>query len=89
MAKPLEVVHPHAAGIDIGSKSFYVDAGEDKIRVFPTFTADCTAVRDYLLSMGITTVAMELNVRIPFFATSAFDRLKISNNATTTGTKNT
>ena len=59
MAKPLEIVHPNAAGIDIGSKSFYVDAGEDQIRVFPTFTADCNAVRDYLLSLGITTAAME------------------------------
>lgn len=59
MAKPLEIVYPHACGIDIGSRNFYVDAGEDKIRVFPTFTADCNAVRDYLISLGITTVAME------------------------------
>src|ERR1700676_3305825 len=59
MAKPLEVVNPNACGIDIGSKSFYVDAGEDKIRVFPTFTSDCTVVRDYLLSLNVTTVAME------------------------------
>jgi len=59
MAKPLEIVYPHACGIDIGSRNFYVDAGEDKIRVFPTFTADCNAVRDYLVSLGITTVAME------------------------------
>jgi len=59
MSRPLKVVNPNACGIDIGSKSFYVDAGEDKIRVFPTFTSDCTAVRDYLLSLGVTTVAME------------------------------
>lgn len=59
MAKPLEIVYPNACGIDIGSRSFYVDAGEDKIRVFSTFTSDCTAVRDYLISLGITTVAME------------------------------
>lgn len=59
MANPLEIVHPCAGGIDIGSKSFYVDAGEDRIKVFSTFTVDCTAVRDYLLSMNITTVAME------------------------------
>ncbi|PWK78074.1 transposase IS116/IS110/IS902 family protein [Mucilaginibacter oryzae] len=59
MSKTLEIVHPFAAGIDIGSRSFYVDAGEDRIRVFPTFTADCQAVRDYLLSQRITTVAME------------------------------
>lgn len=59
MARPLEIVHVHACGIDIGSRNFYVDAGEDKIRVFPTFTADCNAIRDYLISLGITTVAME------------------------------
>lgn len=59
MKKSLEVVHPHAAGIDIGSRSFYVDAGEENIRVFPTFTEDCYALRAYLQSCGVTTVAME------------------------------
>lgn len=59
MKKKLEVVHPQAAGIDIGSKNFYVDAGEENIRVFPTFTEDCNTLRDYLLSLGIKTVAME------------------------------
>jgi transposase len=59
MAKALEIIHPHACGIDVGSKNFYVDAGEDKIKVFPTFTEDCNAIRDYLISVGITTVAME------------------------------
>lgn len=59
MARTLEVVHSHAAGIDIGSKNFYVDAGADSIKVFSTFTADCIAIRDYLKSLGVTTVAME------------------------------
>lgn len=59
MTRTLEVVHPNACGIDIGSRNFYVDAGEAAIRVFPTFTADCNEVRDYLQSLGITTVAME------------------------------
>ena len=59
MKKKLEVVHPHAAGIDIGSKCFYVDAGQESIRVFPTFTDDCNALRDYLLLQRVTTVAME------------------------------
>lgn len=59
MKKPLEIIHPHAAGIDIGSTNFYVDAGEEHIRIFPTFTSDCLALKDYLLSLGITTVAME------------------------------
>lgn len=59
MEKQFNIVHPHAAGIDIGSKSFYVDAGEEQIRVFSTFTTDCKEVREYLQSLGITTVAME------------------------------
>jgi transposase len=59
MKKSLEVVHPHAAGIDIGSRSFYLDAGEENIRVFPTFTEDCHALRAYLQSCGVTTVAMK------------------------------
>lgn len=59
MANTLEIMHPNACGIDIGSKNFFVDAGEDTIKVFSTFTADCHAIRDYLTSLGITTVAME------------------------------
>jgi transposase len=58
MGKNLEIIHPHAAGIDIGSKSFYVDAGEE-VKVFPTYTEGCHALRDYLKQRGIVTVAME------------------------------
>lgn len=59
MKNDLAIVHPHAAGIDIGSRSFYVATGEENIKVFPTFTEDCNALRDYLVSQKITTVAME------------------------------
>ena len=59
MSKTLEIVHPRAAGIDIGSKNFYVDAGEPEIKIFTTFTEDCHAIRDYLNRLEITTVAME------------------------------
>lgn len=59
MSKGLEVVHPHAAGIDIGSRSFYVDAGEEEVKIFPTYTEGCHALRDYLKTKNITTVAME------------------------------
>src|SRR6185295_7497691 len=59
MAKSFEVVHPYAAGIDIGSRSFFVDAGEDEVKVFPTYTEGCHALRDYLKGRGIKTVAME------------------------------
>jgi transposase len=58
MGKSLEIIHPHAAGIDIGSKSFYVDAGEE-VKVFPTYTEGCHVLRDYLKEKAITTVAME------------------------------
>jgi transposase len=59
MGKSLEVIHPHAAGIDIGSRSFYVDAGEDEVKIFPTYTEGCHALRDYLKVRSIDTVAME------------------------------
>jgi transposase len=59
MSKSLEVIHPHAAGIDIGSRSFYVDAGEEEVKIFPTYTEGCHALRDYLKVRSIDTVAME------------------------------
>ncbi len=59
MSKSLEIIHPYAAGIDIGSRSFYVDAGEDDVKIFLTYTEGCYALRDYLIAQKITTVAME------------------------------
>lgn len=59
MGKGLEIIHPHAAGIDIGSRSFYVSAGEDEIKVFATYTEGCHMLRDYLKEKNVTTVAME------------------------------
>lgn len=59
MKQALTIVHPHAAGIDIGSRSFFVDAGADQIQVFPTYTEGCYGVRDYLVKQQISTVAME------------------------------
>lgn len=59
MSKPLQVVHPNAAGIDVGSRNFFVDAGEEEVKVFPTYTEGCHALRDYLKAKNITTVAME------------------------------
>lgn len=59
MKKSLEVIHHHAAGIDIGSRSFYVDAGDEEVKIFPTYTEGCRQLRDYLKEKRITTVAME------------------------------
>ena len=59
MNRKFEVIHPDAAGIDIGSQSFFVDVGDDEIKVFPTYSEGCYALKDHLLSHKITSVAME------------------------------
>jgi len=62
-APHLPVLHPHAAGIDIGAREIYVAVppGSDPqpVRHFPTFTEDLLALRDWLKECGVTTVAME------------------------------
>ena len=55
----MKKVHPNAAGIDIGAKKIYVAVGSEAVAVFATFTEDFYQARDYLLSKGIGTVAME------------------------------
>jgi transposase len=57
------VLEPNAAGIDIGAREMYVavppDRDEHPVRIFDTFTADLNELADWLISCGITTVAME------------------------------
>ena len=61
----LEVVHPRAAGIDIGAEEHYVavppqlDAEGKPVRSFRAFTADLNRLADWLQRCGITTVAMQ------------------------------
>ena len=59
----LPTLHPHAAGIDIGARELYVAVppGSDPrpVRCFATFTEDLHALRDWLQSCGVTTVALE------------------------------
>jgi hypothetical protein len=59
----LEVVHPHAAGIDVGNSSHYVavrpDRDEEPVRKFDCFTADLHRMADWLKSCGVKTVAMQ------------------------------
>lgn len=58
---PLEVIHPHAAGIDVGSREHYVAVGQQKeqVRRFGVFTADHLELISWLKENQITTVAME------------------------------
>jgi transposase len=59
----LDVVHPHAAGIDVGNSSHYVavrpDRDPDSVRRFECFTADLHRLADWLQHCGVTTVAMQ------------------------------
>jgi transposase len=62
-AKPLEVLKPKAAGIDIGASSHWVsvppECDEQPVREFGCYTPDLQAVVAWLQQCGIETVAME------------------------------
>ena len=61
--KHLEQVNLFAAGIDIGSQSHYVSVPEEldteSVREFSCFTGDLNRMADWLVKIGIQTVAME------------------------------
>jgi len=57
------ILEGNAAGIDIGAREIYVavppDRDEHPVRVFSTFTEDLEEMAQWLVSCGVTTVAME------------------------------
>lgn len=59
----LKRVHLFAAGIDIGARSHFVAVPEDldptPVREFAAFTGDLHRLADWLVGLGIRTVAME------------------------------
>ncbi|MBF9255766.1 IS110 family transposase [Pontibacter sp. 172403-2] len=57
----MEIVNPHAAGIDVGSRSHYVAVGQgaDQVREFGVYEVDLRELTRWLLDQRITTVAME------------------------------
>src|SRR5437870_13679113 len=59
----LEVVHPDAAGIDIGNESHYVAVPPTRdsqpVRRFGCITAELKAMADWLKQCGIHTIAMQ------------------------------
>ena len=59
----LEVVHPRAAGIDVGNSAHYVavrpDCDAEPVRRFECFTADLHRLANWLQSCGVKTVAMQ------------------------------
>jgi transposase len=59
----LEVIHPHAAGIDVGNSAHYAavrpDRDPEPVRRFECFTADLHRLADWLQSCRVRTVAMQ------------------------------
>jgi transposase len=57
--KALPVLDPQAAAIDVGSERMHLSIAGGDPKVFGSTTAQLHALRDYLLSQGVTSVAME------------------------------
>lgn len=59
----LEILQPHAAGIDIGNESHFVSVAADRdpnhVQEFGSWTADLERMAQWLNSCGIKTVAMQ------------------------------
>jgi transposase len=57
----IEIINSSAAGIDVGSKSHYAAVGQslEDVKEFGVYAEDLVALCEWLLSFGITTVAME------------------------------
>lgn len=62
-SEPIQVVHPNAAGLDIGSREIWACVPPDRVaeavRPFGTFTPDLEQLADWLVACHIETVAME------------------------------
>jgi transposase len=61
--KALEIVHPDAAGIDIGGSEHWVAISPDRdpepVRCFGTFTAELHELARWLVEKGVRSVAMQ------------------------------
>ena len=57
----MEVINNNAAGIDVGSRSHYVAVGQslEDVKEFGVYAEDLIELCEWLLSYGITSVAME------------------------------
>ena len=57
----MDIIHPHAAGIDIGSRSHFVAIGQDDsdVKEFGVFANDNENLANWLKENNIETVALE------------------------------
>lgn len=56
---PMEIMHPHAAGIDVHSDTHVICTGPGEVQSFGAFTVDLQAIVAHLRRRDVTTVAME------------------------------
>ena len=57
--RKLQMIHPNAAGIDIGSEKIFVAVEEEEVKSFDTFTNSFSNAVKYLVEKKVETVAME------------------------------
>lgn len=57
----MDIINPHCAGIDIGSRSHFVAVGQgdDEVKEFGVYADDLTDICWHLKEHGVTSVAME------------------------------
>ena len=59
----LKIVHPHAAGLDIGAREIWAcvpsSSTAENVRGFGTFTVDLQALAEWLIACDVDTVALE------------------------------
>ncbi|MEJ0056540.1 MAG: transposase [Bacteroidota bacterium] len=57
----MQIIHSHAAGIDVGSRSHFVAVGQtaEDVSEFGVYTQDHQQLIEWLKGHGITTIAME------------------------------
>jgi transposase len=59
---PLSVLNNKVAGVNVGASAHYVCVGSlsgESVRRFGTFTQDLEELADWLVSLGVESVAME------------------------------
>ncbi|HEY3411646.1 MAG TPA: IS110 family transposase, partial [Armatimonadota bacterium] len=63
ISEEMVILHPHAAGLDIGSTEIWAcipaDGKGERVRCFGTYTTDLEELADWLEEHGVTEVAME------------------------------
>ena len=59
MSQELPMLDPLAAFVDVGSEHMHVSVGGNRPQVFGTVTSQLHALRDWLLTQGVHSVAME------------------------------